>query len=309
MNDYQKFFDYCVCGNKLIPYWSGVNISRIFTEPVIDYKEYYQFQYPLFSENLLHDAKIREFNNKLLIDIGKTMGSVDIHALLDTDEFLFLCITKKPIVSYNERVGFQLKINNHGCRDTFDKVKDFLVHQLMVSSIIIEEFYSVAYKIFEENHFITFPINIIGIGKYSETDIPYAQLYITNNHNTTLGNINQISKKNALQNTLNIIKTMKLNIDLCTMKDLIEFAYSRNAFLCIYGIDIYIDKIKKFKLYFRFKDILSAEKTMDIFSEKIYGLNTMSVSHPDNIVDFIALTFVPIEKNEFVFDGVQIYQR
>lgn len=307
MNNYKKFFDYCIHDNKLVYFWSGVNILGIdTTEPVIDYKEYYQFQIPLFSDDYFHNVEIQEFNNNLLSEVGRCVN-VDISELLNSDEFIFLCITKKPVASYSGRVGFQLRINNHS--GTFNKMKDFLIHQLMISPIIIEKIYNVSYKIFIENHFTTFPINIMGISKYSETDIPYAQLYITNNPDTKSGNINRISKENVLQNTINIVKAMDLNIDLFVMNDLIEFAYSKNGFLCLNGIDIHIDKIKKFKLYFRFTKILSSEEVLKIFCEKIDVLNSISVSYPDDIVDFIALTFVPTEKNEFVFDGIQIYQR
>ncbi len=309
MNNYSYFFDYPIQENQLVCYWNGVNILGIDkVAPVTDFKKYYQFRYPLFSNNYYSDAKIRECNNDLLREIGRCVN-VDICTLLDSDEFIFLCLTRKSVASYNERAGFHFRINHHGCRDTFNKMKDFLMYQLMISPVILENIYNVSYQIFTDNHFTTFPINLMGIGKYSETDIPYAQLYITNNPNTTLGHINQIVKENVIQNTLNIVKALNLDIDLCTMNAFIEFAYSRNAFLCFSGIDIHIDKIKKFKLYFRFKDILSTDEVLNIFSEKIKGISKVSIPYPEDTVDFIALAFVLKEKNEFVFDGVQIYQK
>lgn len=308
MESYQKFFDYCIHDNKLIPYWSGVNVSRLATKPIIDYKEYYQFRYPLFSEDLLHDVEIRKLNNKLLIDIGQ-WANVDVRTLLDTDEFTFLSITKKPISSYRSRVGFEIKINNHECKNAFNKVKNFLASQLKISSVILDNLDKAANQIFTENDFVTFPISLMGIGKHSEEEIPYAQLYITNNPNTTSGNVNRISEESALHNAINIIKMMSIDMDLCKLKDLIEFAYSRGAFLCFYGIDIHINEIKKFKLYFRFKNVLSTNEVVTIFSKKIHGLNTMSILNADHIADFIAFTFVPTENNKFIFDGVQIYQR
>lgn len=309
MNNYKKFFDYCIHGNKLVYYWGGVNILGIdTTEPVTDYKEYYQFEFPLFSNDYFGNVEVRELNNSLLSEVGRCVN-IDTSTLLNSDEFIFLCITKKPVASYSERVGFQFRINNHGYEDTFNKMENFLIHQLKVSPVIIEKIYNVACQIFSENHFTTFPINIVGISKYSENDIPYAQLYITNNPDTSSGNINQISKGNVLQNTVNIVKTLNLNIDLCAVQDLIEFIYSKNGFLCFNGIDIHIDKIKKFKLYFRFTNILSSDRILNILCEKIAALNTISISYPDDVVDFIAITFVPTEKNEFVFNGVQIYRK
>ena len=309
MNDYKNFFDYSIHGNKLVCYWSGINILRIeTTEPIIEHKEYYQFKLPLFLNNCFSDIEIRKFNNNLLNEVG-SYANVDISTLLNSDEFVFLGITKKPLASYNNRVGFQLKITCHRYEDTFNKMKNFLMYQLMISPIILEKVYNAAYCIFSDNHFVTFPFTVMGIGKYSEMDIPYVQLEITNNPDISSGYINQICKENALQNTLKIVKAMDLHINLYKMNDLIEFLYSRNAFLCFYGIDIHIDKIKKFKLYFRLKDIINVREALDIFSKKINVLDKVSIPYPDCIVDFIALTFIPKEKNEFVFDGIQIYQK
>lgn len=300
--------DDSICDNKLVPYWTGINIIGVNTDkPAVNYKVYYQLRCPLFLNDAFDKESICKLNSILLSKMGKIL-SVDISRLLGNDEFVFCNVATKPVASYRERTAFAIRISNHNYKSAFVDIRDFLVQQLNTSSSIIEKTYGVAYRIFKDNHFKTFPIGLIGINKYEKNDIPYAQIYITNNPDTTLGNINQISKKSALQNTLSIINALSLNIDLRELSELVEFAYSKNAFLSINGIDIYMDKIKKFKLYFRFNNIINVSKALNIFSEKISILDKMPIQYTDDIIDFIAFTFVP-KGEEFIFDGIQIYQR
>lgn len=300
--------DDSICDNKLVPYWTGINIIGVNTDkPAVNYKVYYQLRCPLFLNDAFDKESICKLNSILLSKMGKIL-SVDISRLLGNDEFVFCNVATKPVASYRERTAFAIRISNHNYKSAFVDIRDFLVQQLNTSSSIIEKIYGVAYRIFKDNHFKTFPIGLIGINKYEKNDIPYAQIYITNNPDTTLGNINQISKKSALQNTLSIINALSLNIDLRELSELVEFAYSKNAFLSINGIDIYMDKIKKFKLYFRFNNIINVSKALNIFSEKISILDKMPIQYTDDIIDFIAFTFVP-KGEEFIFDGIQIYQR
>lgn len=300
--------DDSICDNKLVPYWTGINIIGVNTDkPAVNYKVYYQLRCPLFLNDAFDKESICKLNSILLSKMGKIL-SVDISRLLGNDEFVFCNVATKPVASYRERTAFAIRISNHNYKSAFVDIRDFLVQQLNTSSSIIEKIYGVAYRIFKDNHFKTFPIGLIGINKYEKNDIPYAQIYITNNPDTTLGNINQISKKSALQNTLSIINALSLNIDLRELSELVKFAYSKNAFLSINGIDIYMDKIKKFKLYFRFNNIINVSKALNIFSEKISILDKMPIQYTDDIIDFIAFTFVP-KGEEFIFDGIQIYQR
>ena len=306
MNDYSFFFDYPIQDNQLVCYWSGVNIYRISSKaPKTDYKEYYQFQSPLFLSN---DSKKIKYNDDLLLGIGRCVG-VEMHELLGSDEFMFLCFAKKPIESYIKRVGFQLRIKHHEIKDTFSKLSNFLIHELMISPVVLESIYHAANQIYSENHFSTFPISILGIGKKSENDLPYAQIYITNNPDTIEGSIHQIQKDQVIRNTSYIINALNLCMDVCTVNKLIDFAYTQNMYLSFCGIDVYIDRIIKFKLYFRFDKNLRTDEVLNIFSDKIKCLKTASVPYPEDIVDFIAFSFVPVEHREFVFDGVQIYQK
>ena len=295
--------------NKLIPYWVGINILDINADnPIINRKVYYQLKHPLFSADIFSKDKKYSLNNTLLIEIGEILD-IDISQLLDNKEFVFCSIVAKPVSFYHERTSFAIRISNYDYENAFINMKKFLIQHLMISSSIIDAIYNIAYKIFKNNHFITFPISMLGINKYTKNDIPYAQLYITNNPDTTTGNINEISKESALQNALNIIETLNLNIDLHELKNLIDFAYSKNAFLSFNGIDIYRSEIKKFKLYFRCKNIMTVSDALDIFSEKISTLDKLFISYIGDIVDFIALTFIPKEKGIFIFDGIQVYQK
>ena len=306
MNDYSFFFDYPIQDNKLVCYWSGVNISGISSDtPKIDCKEYYQFQEPLFLGN---DFKKIKYNDDLLIEIGRCVN-VEIHELLGSDEFMFLCFAKKPIESYTKRVGFQLRIKHHEIKDTFSKLSIFLIHELMISPVVLESIYHAANRIYSENHFSTFPISILGIGKKSKNDLPYAQIYITNNPDTIKGAIHQIQKDQVIRNASYIINALNLCVNVCTVNKLIDFAYTQNLYLSFCGIDVYIDQVIKFKLYFRFRNNLCTDEVLNIFGDKIDCLKSLSVPYPKDIVDFIAFSFVPMEHREFVLDGIQIYQK
>ena len=247
-------------------------------------------------------------NKTLLVEMGKSLD-VDVSQLLDNREFVFCSTVAKPLPSFHERMTFTIRVSNFDYENAFVNMRKFLVKQLMMSPIIIDKFYDVAYQIFKDNHFITFPISMIGVSKYTKNDVPYVQLYITNNPDTTSCNVSYICKETVLKNTLKIIRTMNLNIDIDIINEFINFAYSKSAFLCFYGIDFYIDKIKKFKLYFRFKSIMSFYDIWNLFGKKINALNDISIQNIDSVVDFVAFSFIPTEKKEFLFDGIQIYQR
>ena len=55
--------DDSICDNKLVPYWTGINIIGVNTDkPAVNYKVYYQLRCPLF----LNDAFDKESICKLI---------------------------------------------------------------------------------------------------------------------------------------------------------------------------------------------------------------------------------------------------
>ena len=302
-------------GNELLLFWQGVNISNIRGDTVrLDTKEYYQLEDPLFAGGGLLNQQNAESNNRLINRI-EYRESILLQELKDNPYCAFLSVAKKPVVGEFNRQGYSFRVSAP-VNGNLTFIKHLLADAFHIPPVQIEKVFDTTTVMLSRQHYTTHPIS--GIGFCVKESEPYAQIYITNNRDTTRGIINRLNFDEACDNTCQLFNGCGFSHIEDEVLDLMNSMYSFGMFAAFFGLDISSVGIEKAKVYFRTTYRLDFDGICKVLT-KLFALHGKCAELPrweavqkaicsqkDNYIDCIAIAFKE-RTGVLAVDGVQFY--
>lgn len=235
--------------NELLLFWHGVNISGIQKETVqFATKEYYQLNYPLFAGQGLSLECNANINNRIITQI-ECKEKIQLEELKNNPCCAFLSIAKKPANWEKNRCGYSFRISAHVDKD-IAFLKRMMTKTFLISSEQVERIFNATGTVQDKYNYSTHPISGMGFCAKNAKQA-YVQIYITNNTDTSTGEINRLGVEEEINNTYLLLNCFSFNYSKSKIINLMKHMYSQGMFAAFYGLDISNFGIEKFKIYFR----------------------------------------------------------